>query len=271
MRKLLLFIYILIVNLNAIYGQNLKSNHDYFFPNINQNNSEIDFPPGTVKLNDSLFIDFAPVDTKMYQEFLLHIQRYWSLPVSDSLSKLPVYGLNRTIFNRIIGNFPIDYTLLLTMTPNEKMLVGSSVNMTIYMNHPKYYLFPMVNISKEQAELFCKWRTDAVKIRLAILNKIERNNFPLNFLYRLPTANELKMVVDAFGYTEPLKQINREIPFSPYQENQTIKNNIIIINKNNISEYTLTDEIFGENWRNKSDIKNANDYLGFRCVCEIIK
>src|SRR5690606_1299263 len=54
-------------------------------------------PPGTIKLNDSLYIDVAPVDNIMYLEFLHGYNSFWSEKTHDSLAKLPNFGLKNSI------------------------------------------------------------------------------------------------------------------------------------------------------------------------------
>ena len=54
-----------------------------------------------------------------------------------------------------------------------------------YTSHPKYNNYPVVNITKEGAQAFCKWLTKAY-------NKFENRKFP-NHEFRLPTEEEWEL------------------------------------------------------------------------------
>ena len=39
----------------------------------------------------------------------------------------------------------------------------------------------------------------------------------------------------------------------------------------NMSEFTLNESSYGENWLNSKVSSKANSYTSFRCICEIVK
>lgn len=212
-------------------------------------------PPGTVKFNDSLFIDAVPIDNQMYNEFLDSLKGFWSEKVHDSISELPNYGLS----------FP-DSNINTEDSKDKIVLIFNAGIDT----HPLYAKYPRIEIKKSEAELFCKWRTDMVKIYFGTISKTteERKNYPLNFIYRLPTTNELNMALEEIGYSKKTTKKNRNIPYRVYDRNNNEK---IVFMKNNLSEYTLDSTPFGSNWKKETEFTESNDYTGFRCVCEILE
>lgn len=58
-----------------------------------------------------------------------------------------------------------------------------------YYRHPAYQNYPVVNVSKEQAQLFCEWKTKEVnKILKKIKSPLER------VIVRIPTSDEWKYI-----------------------------------------------------------------------------
>jgi len=204
-----------------------------------------EIPPGTIKINDSLYMDVAPIDNLMFVEYYSGTHILWNETVSDSIDKLPYFGLKKT-----------------EPRPN-------SLHVPI---HPKYSLFPKISISKEEAERFCKWRTDMVKIHWGSISKNlnERKQYPLKFKYRLPTSKELAKAIDSFGYIKGIKSDSKMVHYKAYRLEYKRKDKKILFIKDNLSEFTLDSNPFGTNWRNIPPLNEASDYTSFRCVCEIL-
>lgn len=206
------------------------------FLNFSMSSQDKDFrkPPGTVRLNDSLYIDIAPVDHLMMWEF-------------DG-----------------------------TMEDMRKSTNGITVfsdTTEMYATHPKFQHYPVLNISKEVAEAYCKWRTERVKIfwQKEISENKEKYNYPKDILYRLPKTSEFKEAIAFFGYSKgKYKAVKNSFIFQ-YLHNYKAKNKKAIFIKDNISEYTLDGLPFGNNWKNSSDFDGPSNYLGFRCVCELLE
>ncbi len=227
-------------------------------------------PPGTIKFNDSLFIDVAPVDNLMYLEFVKSLKNFWSLDVHKKLKGLNSYGLDIKLveenFNSKLTGFNLDELI------KEDSTIASITKNNKYFNHPKYSLYPVVNISKNDAELYCKWRTDMVMLNWAIKskNKEERAQYYSNIKYRLPTTLEFEETLVLFGYSKNKLEGDKNTPIKPYRIKYKKNYKKAILLKNNISELTSGNSPFGSNWRNSSYFEIPNDYTGFRCVCEII-
>ncbi|WP_044402605.1 SUMF1/EgtB/PvdO family nonheme iron enzyme [Lacinutrix sp. Hel_I_90] len=197
-------------------------------------------PPGTIRLNDSLFIDVAPIDNIMYKEFL---DRSDTIMTSEVPEKLKKDKLN---------------IIFLDATNN-------------YSNNPAYSNYPVINITKKQAEIYCTWRTHMVKLVWSMQSKSKgkRVNYPKNISYRLPKLDEFKQAVSLFGFSKKKLHPYDKKPIYPYRLNYYKRVKKAVFLKNNLSEYTLDTIPFGSNWKKASTFNEFNDYTGFRCVCEV--
>ena len=130
-----------------------------------------------------------------------------------------------------------------------------------FSNHPALYL------TREQAELFCRWRTRRVNQMLWVksVNPEEKRKFPTEILYRLPTEVEYQQAVNFFEGKGRLKYTKEESPLD-LKPKWKLPNRFFIYN---VSEYTAEDGVTGSNWKEESPSGSPNDYTGFRCICEI--
>lgn len=233
-----------------------------------QKNNPSKTPPGTIFINDSLYIDKTPVTNIMYLEFLNSLENFWSLEKHDLIKKLPKYGINDTILQK---KWPIrDVNLYINMSINEGYVLNKTLKIRNYLFHPTYTHFPVLQITKEQAEMFCKWRTDMVMLLWAAYSKTkdERSLFPKKIKYRIPTKQECQYAITFFKQVNKF-EASKKTKRPPYKfniKNHKADDKFFIYN---ISEYTLNGVPIGENWKNKSSKNGPNDYTGFRCICEI--
>ncbi|MBF4983297.1 SUMF1/EgtB/PvdO family nonheme iron enzyme [Nonlabens mediterrranea] len=147
-------------------------------------------PPGTIKLTDNLYIDRVPVTNLMYAEFLDHLGNYWSEKKHEKMKSYASYGLEAdSVFQPYTGST----RLMMGATLDPKHMVTSNLTLGNYTSHPYYQWHPVVNISQEKAELFCKWRTDMVNAVYGIRsrNESQRSQYPTQVYYRLPTEKEM--------------------------------------------------------------------------------
>ncbi|MFY7965730.1 MAG: formylglycine-generating enzyme family protein [Chitinophagaceae bacterium] len=235
-------------------------------------------PPGTVKFNDSLFIDKTEIGNVHWREF-----EYWLKDVAkDSISSLQ--------------NLP-DTTVWITynssLSPYENY----------YYRHPAFNYYPVVGVSFEQANAYCKWRSDRVNEIFA--KGPHLNPFPgKKYRYRLPTIAEwenaaedldsimismkdkrkgivsLKNLANIYKGDTAIELKNAEVYTA--QVDSYKPNKFGIVNMiGNVSEMTTDRGIAkGGNFLlpiEKCKIKSEQHYakpqawLGFRCVCEIVK
>lgn len=263
-------------------------------------------PPGTVKLNDTTYIDRYPITNFEYLEFLNSVSAYWSLRTSDSLSQLKPYGLSHgylciespqmiattgkiknkiphDIFAKPFYGFP-DSVLYQKMNIKDTVLFGK-VSSRTYLTHPAYRDYPVLNIDPIQAETYCKWRTDMVKIYNACNNKdsLDYSKHVQIIHYRLPKKEEwiqaqekanlnyLNHADTLFKGTEPVVDIyfysdnKNSFPFYSYPGRLSE-----IIDSSQIINYGWTDSL-----ENKIEFVRpfvrSSPGIGFRCSCEVKK
>jgi formylglycine-generating enzyme required for sulfatase activity len=131
-------------------------------------------PPGTLKINDTLYIDQTEVANVHWREFLYYVNRFDSANVYKVLPDTLVWRDSITYSEPLV-----EY----------------------YFRHPSFNNYPAVGISYEQAIKFCKWRTFVVNLGMYMdENKLKNfedylnDSFPIKLYYRLPTKQEWEMV-----------------------------------------------------------------------------
>ena len=214
---------------------------------LGQNNLET--PPGTIFLNDSLFIDKVPVTNLMFLEYLT-AKHFIRKKGFDSFSEF--HKSTDQKFDRLTFLYPSFLKNL-----NKK---GSFLTKKNYFENYRYKNSPVLNVSKEQALDYCKWRTEMV--RYSWSNKTDQINYKIN--YRLPKEDELSIAKEYFENLNKFKYHAGKNPTKFKTQNE--ENDFVLYN---ISEYTLKENLFGQNWKNSSPSKFPNETTGFRCVCEI--
>ena len=218
-------------------------------------------PPGTIKINDTLFIDKAPVDNMMYLEFMVKVKSLWNYALQDTLKSLSLEEIDESIISNSVSNQQNE-EILKMITSVENIKISDSVNTEYYFNHPKFQYHPMVGVSKEQAQLYCDWRTDMVNLRWGKEIKENKNNYR-KIKYRLPTDQDLHLATKVFSENEKivfsdqasLEKINLKIP----KEKE-------VFFLFDIPEFTQTEgdtALIEENKKYK--------FKFFRCVCEVEK
>ncbi|WP_372917741.1 SUMF1/EgtB/PvdO family nonheme iron enzyme [Salegentibacter sp.] len=216
-------------------------------------------PPGTLKLNDSLFIDKTPVTNEMYLEFLKSKDIFWSMGKHEEIKTMSSYGINRADLG--INSNAITKTHL-------KILSNLANQEKDYFTHPEYRQFPVLNITKAEAKEFCLWRTDMVLLLWAIKseNKKQRTEYPGVIKYRLPKVSELNDAKFHFSKSGDAIRLKGEA-----QKGLEIIENPENFYFYNIPEFTQAQKVYGNNSREQEPIEVPNIDIGFRCVCEIIE
>jgi formylglycine-generating enzyme required for sulfatase activity len=146
-------------------------------------------PPGTTKVNDTMYVDKTEVANIHWREYLYYLSLY------DSAS-LPGALPDTTVWLHANGNAGETYS-------------------EYYFRHPGFNNYPVVGISYNQAVAFCQWRTKAANFALYVKeNRIRdwqrhiNDSFPIRFYYRLPAKDEWESLAfpalasSAGGYKE---------------------------------------------------------------------
>jgi len=235
-------------------------------------------PPGTVKVDDSTYIDETEISNFMWVEYLYWQEKTYGLASNEYKNALP---------DTLVWKNGISY--------NEPYVA-------YYLRHSAYRNYPVVGISYEQAVAYCRWRTERVKELYAIKRKEDKKTFyHLDFEYRLPTKEEWENAANV-GYSEKLiKKLGNKAQFNLMSNlNDTIKkhdvNSIDVTapvhsyypNKlgcynliGNVAEMTSEKDIAkGGSWiHQEKEVTVEKDFeyttperwLGFRCVYKVLK
>ena len=263
-------------------------------------------PPGTVRVNDTLFVDQTEVSNLYWREYLLSFETRKDFPglynaLPDTLVWTDTTDLSTKIVDSAISSL-IGYTL----NPLSEY----------YFRHPGFNMHPLVGITHEQAVDFCIWRTHAANANIYWReNKINPKydsvyNIPIKFYYRLPTKEEWEMIAAGnmnveqypYGYKDvyTIKWKHRNDNFncnyySPEYENWRKKasfytspvksffpNSLGCFNMiGNVAEMVLEKGIAkGGSWTHPLDsckikidqlYSKPEKWLGFRCVAVLVK
>lgn len=235
-------------------------------------------PPGTVKYNDTLFVDETEISNFSWQEYEIWIKEKYGKNSPEHLAVLP-----DTLIWKGKGY------------DNEPYV-------KYYYRHSAYRDYPVVGISYEQAIAYCKWRTDMVKMFMAKKGKYG----PVDFEYRLPSKKEWETLsyngrgqINNNGFNEKgMRTLNcvwePDTIAQKKMENETQafevtapvysywKNFYGLYNMmGNVAEMVLEKGICkGGSWRHEIEqCRAGNDiaydkpkaWLGFRCVCVVKK
>ena len=151
-------------------------------------------PPGTIRINDTLYIDQTEVANVHWREYCYYVKRFDPANVYKVLPDTLVW---------------------------TDSIVFSAPLMEHYFRHPSFNLYPVVGISYEQAVAFCKWRTFVVNLgtymsenKLSNFEEYLKDSFPIRVYYRLPTKEEWQMIANGklspkqypFGYDTVYKK-----------------------------------------------------------------
>lgn len=235
-------------------------------------------PPGTVKINDTLFADETEISNFSWIEYEWWMYRKYGINSPEYKATLPdtLVWRDKTAYNEPYVQY--------------------------YYRHPAYKNYPVVGISYEQAVEFCKWRTERVKEFMCISKKYGI----IEFEYRLPTKWEWEFVSNnGTGYFSNTGRNDKGfltsnhvwVPRDSLEErkghifdNADVTAPVYSYTKNmfglfqmigNVSEMVLEKGISkGGSWRHRleqcrvgKDIAydKPNAWLGFRCVCIVKK
>ena len=235
---------------------------------LNSKNTEENFtPPGTVKIGTNIFMDATEITNMNWREYM-----YWN--------------------ERIYGKTSEQYIATIPDTN-----VWTKEYKTLYLTHPAYGEYPVVGISWKQAVVFCNWRSDRVMEHLLIKKEMNpKMIIPKKLEYRLPTIEEWENIAGA-GYEEKTQHkldkkyadspkanfksekqditVNTTAPVHQYWPNKLGTYNML----GNVAEMTNEEGVAkGGSWvQLESEVsidkdfeyKNPENWIGFRCLCEV--
>ncbi len=233
-------------------------------------------PPGTVQVSETLFADETEISNFAWQEY-----EYWTKTI---------YGTNSP---EHLATLPD------TLVWRDKLAYNEPY-VQYYYRHPAYKNYPVVGISYEQAQAYCKWRTERVKTFLSINKNFKHQNFE----YRLPTKAEWEKFAELSSvvFSNNGKDAKGNFKFNFIDIPNTPKNNtatsdnadvtapVFAYKKNHLGLYNVLGNVAemvqeknickGGSWQHKLEdcrvgkdqqYTTTNSWTGFRCVCEVKK
>lgn len=233
-------------------------------------------PPGTVEIVDNFFVDEGEIRNADWKEYLEDLKES--------------FGENSSIYKQALPDTKVWLKEDYHTKPFEEN----------YFSHPSYDDYPVVGISHKQAVDYCTWRTEAVTKMLKRL-KIKG---PKKFEYRLPTQTEWELVANA-NYDKKQKKVlekykadnnrkcnmrfgdisgeSNEASLTPAPTRSYLPNKLGVYNiHGNVAEMVAKPGVaMGGSYRHYHkdivpgnitlDYSSPQDWIGFRCVCEIIE
>ncbi|MBN2777229.1 MAG: SUMF1/EgtB/PvdO family nonheme iron enzyme [Bacteroidales bacterium] len=243
-------------------------------------------PPGTVKINDSLFVDRTEICNVDYREFL-----YWTKQK---------FGVESIEYTSIIPDSSVWSDATAYTEPYAQL----------YFRHPAYSNYPLVGVTYEQALKYCEWRTDRVNEMLFVrINKLNIDTLktaieiPVYVKYRLPTKSEWESIAALPFSKKTIKKFSKKkmqgiirynliygkgdadvlsdmsditATVESYWPNELGVYNII----GNVAEMTSQKGLAkGGSWKHTQEevaidvdfeYDSPQNWLGFRCVCDVL-
>ena len=240
-----------------------------------------DNPYGTIWLKDNIYIDVAPVCNVHYREYEYynrHIIKYNLSEFEKFVDTLPYYGYNLKEFKELISFTPNPDSILFKIDANSEVTWNHYPSYMNYLKNQKFNYYPVINISQEVAEAYCRWRTKMVMLYYsAISTNKKRAKSHKKIRYSLATQAEWEYALKSLPikYPNPNSNVNS---FETFLLNEEIYQRKMFC-LTNFSEMVAEKNIAkGRNWKDSSTINNPNatchynvptDWLTFRCVCEV--
>jgi formylglycine-generating enzyme required for sulfatase activity len=244
--------------------------------------------PGFVQVNDTLFISTSEVSIRDYAFFLTSIRNYDSVQFANVVPDVkPINWRVKSYNNTSFATYDKIYEI-----------GDSSLSWQTWI-----WFYPIVNISKSQALVYCKYLTDNYTSVSVHFNKRQKRKLPPNLVYRLPTEAEWISIASSFldPSLYPLgkssKTERNAIPICREYFNDTtdferhplgsqsgwnygLKNDLDVFNMaGNVSEIVAdTDNVLGGSFidplidchvTSKKKFLNPEDFIGFRVVAVI--
>lgn len=225
--------------------------------------------PGTVKFNDTLYVDKTEISNFAYLEYLSDIKIRHGENSAEYTAALP----DTTVWRQV-------------QSYNEPYVM-------YYFRHVAYRNFPVVGVNYEQATAYCKWRTERVKTYIQANSK----KSTVQFEYRLPSKAEWEQFAIAEESAKQPFNLNKYYiqPIPTSKDKSANKYTDVVVpvkalgaNKfklyntiGNVAEMVQEKSICkGGSWLSGSqtitvekdeNYSGATAWLGFRCVCVVKK
>jgi hypothetical protein len=211
------------------------------------------FPPGTIAINDSVYIDNAPVSLIMYKEMSNAVIKGWSYDLIlegkelsfEELKAVPLNDERRFAFYNLIA-----------VGPQEEVDRINEVASTIPVQKLFSMNSPIEHATALQAALYCEWRSNMLYITQKNDRLFDNVSVP-RYNYRLPTKDELQRAAVFFEESKKVVNLQFDVKDNSLDKREHTYDNELF--------YMYSDSI-SEELRDKSDRETRGL---FRCICEI--
>jgi formylglycine-generating enzyme required for sulfatase activity len=249
---------------------------------IRHHKKNLETPPGTVKISETLYMDQNPVTNGEILEYLYYLENdstKWGIDAKELSGEYfsKYYALNK---ERKDSLYPSSESKPMWVKDASQSVLPfpewmdnkQNANYGYYLLDLDYQDFPAIGISPGQAAEYCRWKTLITEHQF---KKKSKKSKGIN--YRLPTDEEWKQAYSKLNKDKIKYNTNYLSTNSPFthQVSGARKFNYI---RNNISEILQNERIIGSNWKENTiadtasrNYTNPSDYIGFRCVCEVEK
>ena len=247
-------------------------------------------PFGTMWLKDNLYIDITPISNVNYREYEYYMYnkiKYNFTEFDSLINSLPYFGYDRIWYEKNFVFTPNPDSAKYKIDLRRYQSDTSHPSYLNYLRNPQYNYYPVLNITNQVAEAYCKWRTDIVMLYYASNKKLsERALFHKKIKYRLPTKEEWEYAVThlpiKFSFNENISFSGKGSVTQSFSDADLGKHNSLAGKKfilNDVSE--MVSEKFvakGRNWNDSNSWNNINfttsyedtsTWLTFRCICEV--
>jgi len=143
--------------------------------------------PGFVQLNDSVFISITEIDIREYGRFLTVWRKQSGDPnlINKALPSPNYLGWTYwNSYNKSVITYSDQYEIIdrdrITEQPKD-----TSISFTAWISN-----WPVVNITKQQANLYCDFRTTDYQVFYNSQKQKKKVKYPANLVFRLPTNSE---------------------------------------------------------------------------------
>ena len=230
-------------------------------------------PYGTFHLKNNIYIDKEPTSNIGYAIFLAAIEQFWSPEISDSLRKLPLFGIDRKkVFHKRDSTWRLKNKELIAKMQIPKVYykgvdTNASLNKYLAVNK-KIHVVPVVGLNYDQATMYCKWRSDMVMLNYSYESHTmaERNTLFTSLNYRLPKIDEWESALQMNSYSR------NKMPFY-WEDSDSPAYDIFIVYNKLISELVFEEGSLIQSVSNSFKIRKQEEAhkneIGFRCVCEV--
>lgn len=227
-----------------------------------------DAPPGTIRLDDSTYIDRVVITNLDLREFI-YFMLNWNNDLDclvEYTSSLPLFGNSSDTLQppkKCLPQKSMDSTHYLSDFRGVDMVQLPDTNLPLfnYFSSPRGASLPAVHVTYDLAQAYCRWRSYAVLMQWSTSkNAKARGKMPKQIGYRLPTAEEYRRAAK-------ILEKNRDFKYPMFHPNGSEL--LVELTDNYGSALSWVES--AEEKMQAFQYEYASTMIGFRCVCDILE